>query len=56
MGKILPLSWLPNQKNFLFIGVKFDGTDVQCVIDQDDKGLHFIVGANFKELKGWEQK
>lgn len=47
----LPLSWLPNEVGFKFNGVKRDGSTVECVVTQDDKGMHTV--AEWKELGSW---
>lgn len=50
---MLPLSSLPNFKNFSFIGVLKNGDRKECYVDVDEKGFHFIVGASYKDLVGW---
>jgi hypothetical protein len=46
------LSWLPVHAGYAFIGVKRDGTKVDCLIERTPDG-HRIFGAKLEELVGW---
>ena len=51
-NKPRPMSWLPNRNGYLFIGVKHDGTRVNCkVIKVLD--AYVIDVAPASEFQGW---
>jgi hypothetical protein len=55
---IRSLKDLPNHNGFKFIGVKKDGTCVDCHVERDSQtNTHFVAGgAGFDELQGWKYK
>lgn len=46
---------IPNRAGYIFIGITKDGTQHQCEVYKDDKGLHRVKGAKFTDLAGWER-
>ena len=48
-----PLAWLPNQHGYEFIGVKRDGSRVECRVEKRPDGLHTVAGGLFPDLVGW---
>ena len=55
---VRPLANLPNHNGFKFIGIKKDGTCVDCHVTFDKAaGIHVVAGgAQFDELQGWKYK
>lgn len=51
--KPLPVSWIPNEPGFRFLGVLWDGTTLPCTVELRDDGLHYIKEVRSTELKGW---
>lgn len=56
--KTRALADLPNREGFKFIGVRKDGTTVDCQIATDPETGTFRVagGAVYEELTGWRYK
>ena len=46
------LRYLPNHDGFLFTGITWSFEHVQCRIERGDDGVHRIVGAELRDLRG----
>lgn len=44
---------LPNEHNFKFVGVKTDGTYIDCTVNKGEDGCHYIKEIPVSKLKGW---
>lgn len=53
MQPIRQLRHLPNTDGFLFTGITWSFEHVQCRIERGDDGVHRIVGAELRDLRGW---
>ena len=54
--KPMPLGWLPNEPGFRFIGVRRDGTAIECVVIAImglPTGERFHTVADYHDLIGW---
>jgi len=59
MNKIKPLSFLPNQDSFEFVGIKKDDVEIDCKVIFSLEGQHIVVNRYtneriFNQLKGWK--
>lgn len=52
-GAMKQLRDLPNHDGFLFTGITWSFEHVQCRIERGDDGVHRIVGAELRDLRGW---
>lgn len=52
-NKPRPMSWLPNREGFRFIGVKKDGTHIECRVERGPDGLHRVADGMLIHLVGW---
>lgn len=48
-----PLSDIPNQKNFKFVGLLNDGREAILTVVKDEDSGCFTVGSIFSQLKSW---
>lgn len=48
-----PLAGMPNAKPFSFVGVKRDGSRIECRVERGPDGLHRIAGGLYAELIGF---
>lgn len=48
-----PLAFLPNEHGFEFIGVRSDGSRVECRVERGPDGLHRIADGRYAELVGF---
>lgn len=53
---LLPVSWIPNEHGFRFVGVTKTGESVDCEVEKGEDGLHRIKGRSVTELRGWRRK
>ncbi len=52
----LPLAWLPNEVGFRFVGVRHDGSTLECTVIKDENGMHRIKEIAIAELIGWHAR
>jgi hypothetical protein len=54
------LCYLPNQQGFEFIGIRHDGTPMECEVRKSGDGIHYVTDKNgvrcFNDIKSWRRK
>lgn len=55
------LDSLPNKHGFEFVGIKKDGTEIDCWVYKEVVGTHVVLSMHsnnrvFSELKGWKHE
>jgi hypothetical protein len=55
--RFLPLSYIPNEDGFKFIGLTYEGQEIECKVVKDpETGLHSIENNLFQSLQSWRRK
>lgn len=58
-SRVYPLSWIPNKPGFKFLGIRIDGTVIDCEVEgyapegYPEVELCRIKGVKIRELSGW---